>query len=105
MVFRVVEYGGFQSGRPMASGVASLTGLIQAQSAAPGVTTSTFQLSGGTRFILVDTDVGAIFSAGSSVASTVTNPVTSSMAQHIAANIAPVGFYVAPSMKLFMLST
>ena len=82
MVFRVVEYGGFQSGRPMASGVASLTGLIQAQSAAPGVTTSTFQLSGGTRFILVDTDVGAIFSAGSSVAST----VESRDIEHVAAH-------------------
>lgn len=108
MAFRVSEYGGFFSGRPIQMGYAVASGFIRSQfsTASLGSTGSTgtgFTLSSGTRFIMIDSDVGALVVFGSSVS---TSPnVTSTMAQRIPASAAPIAFYVNPYMQLFVSST
>jgi len=101
MPLRITEYGGYQSGRPMTPGIASQP-FIQSQTIAVGSSVSTNQLSSATRLILVDSDAGVYLFFGSSLS---TANVGSSNGQRIPAGVAPIPFYVNPSMKLFATST
>ena len=119
MAFRISEYPtGFLSGRPQAVGIAgmassptsSAVGPIQSQFstaiAANGAAGTAFRLSGQTRFVLIDSDVGALVIFGSSIASTASpQSVTNTNGQHIPANVGPIPFYVQPGATLFVAST
>jgi hypothetical protein len=117
MAFRITEYGGHGSG-PFTIGARHPVGygLIQTQVITVGSSVSTSQLSSATRFVEVDTDTGCYLAFGSSVSTNTAGAGSSNVAgigstggggfsQRIPANTAPMGFYVQPFMKLFVLST
>lgn len=112
MVFRVVEYGGFASGRPFAVGTPT-GGPLQVQVVAPSASVSTLNLSSATRLIFVDTDTGCIIQLGSSASTVNAATPSSGTAQtstagagiHIFANLIPQPIYVNPYTRLTMVST
>lgn len=112
MVFRVVEYGGFGSGRPFAAGIPGMFAL-QAQVVAPSATVSTLNLSSATRLIMVDSDTGCIIQIGSSLSTVNAATPSSGTVQtstagagiHIFANLLPQPIYVNPSSRLTVVST
>ncbi len=111
-LLRVVEFGGFTSGRPFAIGLTE-GGPIQTQTITVGATASTFTLSSATHMILIDTDGGCFVNITSS-ASTVTVSggssgtvltSTAGAAYRIPANIAPFPIYVLPYSRVIAVST
>lgn len=114
MVFRITEYGGFQSGRPFSASI-PVGPAIQTQVVTLGSSVSTQTLSGATRMIMVDSDAGALMFLGSSASTGVPQAGSSTAAvgstgggggtQRIPANVAPMVFFVQPYMRLCTLST
>lgn len=113
MAFRISEYAcGPMSGRTQTPGniaiglnnlASGLIGPIQSQYSTAFLSPSSFTLSGQTRAILVDTDIGGLIVFASSGSTSPT--VTSTNGQHIMASVGPILFYVQPNIKIYAVST
>jgi hypothetical protein len=102
-VYRVAEYAGPSiAGHPAFIGP-NLPGFIRGQQATSTTTTTAMTLSSGTRWVALDCDSGMLVAYGSSTASAPS--MTSTTAQHIAPNVAPVFIQVQPYQQLFVAST
>lgn len=106
MAFRCAEYAG-----PPITGINNLlpsgSGFIRATALTPaastGSTGNNIVLSSGTYLVLLTSDVTALVAFGSSISTGPT--MTSTLAQLVPANAAPLAITVRPYAQLFVSST